>query len=134
MRILVVNWQDRLNPEAGGAEVHLHQIFGRLVARGHDVSLLVSGWESARGEEIVDGMRVVRTGTRYTFPLHVRRGYRSVVAAGGVFDVVVEDINKLLRRSGWTRLSWDWFPICSDRPRFSRRASPSLPLYGQLSA
>jgi len=95
VRILVVNWLDRLNPEAGGAEVHLHQIFGRLAARGHDVSLLVSSWESARGDEIVDGMRVVRTGTRYTFPLHVRRGYRSVVAAGGVFDVVVEDINKL---------------------------------------
>ena len=95
MRILVVNWQDRLNPEAGGAEVHLHQIFGRLAARGHDVSLLVSSWESARGEEVVDGMRVVRIGTRYTFPLHARRGYRSVVAAGGGFDVIVEDINKL---------------------------------------
>jgi len=30
VRLLVVNWQDRENPEAGGAEQHLHEIFGRL--------------------------------------------------------------------------------------------------------
>ena len=75
--------------------MHLHQIFGRLVARGHDVTMLVSGWESARREDIVDGMRVLRTGTRYTFPLYARRAYRSIVVAGEVFDVIVEDINKL---------------------------------------
>ena len=35
VRILLVNWQDHENPQAGGAEIHLHEIFGRLVARGH---------------------------------------------------------------------------------------------------
>ena len=30
MNILLVNWQDRENPHAGGAEVHLFEIFGRL--------------------------------------------------------------------------------------------------------
>src|ERR1041385_5642793 len=30
MRILLVNWQDRENPQGGGAEIHLHEIFGRL--------------------------------------------------------------------------------------------------------
>ena len=34
VRILLVNWQDRSNPQAGGAEVHLHEIFGRLAAAG----------------------------------------------------------------------------------------------------
>ena len=58
MRILVVNWQDRLNPEAGGAEVHLHEIFGRMASRGHHVSLLVSGWDGAPAEDVVDGMQV----------------------------------------------------------------------------
>ena len=28
-RILLVNWNDRTNPHAGGAEIHLHELFGR---------------------------------------------------------------------------------------------------------
>ena len=43
MRLLLVNWQDRENPQAGGAEIHLHEIFGRLAARGHEVTLLHRG-------------------------------------------------------------------------------------------
>ena len=31
---LAVNWRDIKNPEAGGAEVHLHEILSRLVALG----------------------------------------------------------------------------------------------------
>ena len=42
--IRVVNWQDRENPQAGGAEAHLHQVFGRLVAWGHSVTLLCSSF------------------------------------------------------------------------------------------
>jgi len=44
VRLLLVNWQDRDNPQAGGAEIHLHEIFGRLAARGHEVTLLCGGW------------------------------------------------------------------------------------------
>ena len=105
MRILVVNWQDRLNPEAGGAEVHLHEIFGRLASRGHEVSLLVSGWDGSPADETVDGMRVVRRGSRYTFPLHVRDGFRSITEGQKPFDILVEDINKLpLFTPFWTKL------------------------------
>jgi glycosyltransferase involved in cell wall biosynthesis len=94
VRILVVNWQDRLNPNAGGAEVHLHEIFARLAERGHAVTLLVSGWTDGMAEQEVDGMRVVRCGNRNTFPVHVVRRYRDLVAEHGGFDVMVEDINK----------------------------------------
>ena len=34
VNVLVVNWQDRENPQAGGAEIHLFEIFRRLAARG----------------------------------------------------------------------------------------------------
>ena len=62
MKILVLNWLDRENPQAGGAEVHLHEIFGRLVAWGHSVTLLCSGWPgSAPGVEL-DGIEVHRVG------------------------------------------------------------------------
>ena len=45
MNILIVNWQDRENPMAGGAEIHLHEIFGRLASRGHRVRLICFGVE-----------------------------------------------------------------------------------------
>ena len=47
MNILLVNWQDRENPHAGGAEIHLFEIFERLAARGHRVRLVCSGWEGS---------------------------------------------------------------------------------------
>ncbi len=104
MRVLVVNWQDRTNPWAGGAEVHLHEIFKRLVLWGHEVTLLVSGWPGARLEDEVDGMQVFRTGTRYTFPLFARLRFQDILAAGS-FDIVVEDINKLpLFTTLWSRI------------------------------
>ncbi len=96
MRILVVNWQDLANPQAGGAEIHVHEIFERLAVRGHEVTLLVSGWPGCEAESVSGGVRIVRVGGRYSFPLYARRGYDAICAEGSAeFDVVVEDINKL---------------------------------------
>ena len=105
LRILVVNWQDRCNPAAGGAEEHLHQVFGRLVERGHQVTLLCSGWGRCEPVADVDGIRVHRTGRRYTFsiagPLHYERSL-----ADQPFDVVVEDLNKVpMLAPLWSRAS-----------------------------
>jgi glycosyltransferase involved in cell wall biosynthesis len=94
MRILIVNWQDRLNPKAGGAEVHLHEIFGRLASRGHQVTLLASGWHGAPARETVDGMEIHRIGSRHTFSLAAPLYYRRTLKGLG-FDVLVEDLNKI---------------------------------------
>jgi glycosyltransferase involved in cell wall biosynthesis len=94
MKLLVVNWQDRLNPQAGGAETHLHEIFGRLARGGHDVTLLVSGWEGSPPRDTLDGMEVHRTGGRYTFSLAAPSYYRRRLRRNG-FDVIVEDLNKI---------------------------------------
>lgn len=94
MRILVVNWQDRENPQAGGAEVHLHEVFGRIAARGHQVDLLCSGFPGAESETVLDGIRVFRVGTRYTFPMHARACYDEGLARND-YDVVIEDLNKV---------------------------------------
>ena len=94
MRILLVNWNDRENPHAGGAEIHLHEIFGRLVQWGHGVDLVTSGWPGGARETVLDGMRVHRCGGRHTFGLHARGAVRRLLRAH-TYDVVVEDINKL---------------------------------------
>jgi glycosyltransferase involved in cell wall biosynthesis len=93
VRILVVNWQDRDNPLAGGAEIHLHEIFGRLAARGHDVKLLCGGWPESAPRTTLDGIEVYRVGTRHSFPFLARRFYREQLAGGA--DILVEDINKI---------------------------------------
>jgi glycosyltransferase involved in cell wall biosynthesis len=94
VKLLVVNWQDLANPQAGGAEVHLHEIFGRLAHRGHDVTLLCSGFPGARGLDEADGMRIHRTGGRHSFTLAAAPYYRRHLARER-FDVVVEDLNKV---------------------------------------
>ncbi len=93
MRILLVNWKDRENPHAGGAETHLHEIFGRL-ARDHTIDLITSGWPGAAPDAVLDGIRVHRYGGRHSFALHARRAVREWLRAER-YDVVVEDINKL---------------------------------------
>jgi len=94
LRLLLINWQDRENPQAGGAEVHLHAIFGRLAARGHDVRAVVGGWAGAPSRVTLDGIRIRRAGGRHTFPLRVRGIVREELA-GTPADLVIEDINKI---------------------------------------
>ncbi len=102
MRLLVINWQDRENPLAGGAETHLHEIFGRLTRQGFDVTLLCGGWPNAPATAELDGMHVHRAGTRYTFPFMARAAYRDLVRQQS-FDLIVEDINKVpLYTPRWT--------------------------------
>ena len=89
-----MNWQDAENPRAGGAEVHLHETFGRMAARGHEVTLLVSGFRGGALRAELDGMEIHRTGGRYTFSAHAPVYYRERLAPRR-FDVVVEDLNKV---------------------------------------
>jgi glycosyltransferase involved in cell wall biosynthesis len=93
MRILLVNWQDRENPLAGGAEIHLHEIFGRLASAGHEVTLLCGGWPGCPPQACLDGISVHRVGVRHSFPFVARKYYARHFA--GACDVLVEDVNKV---------------------------------------
>ena len=94
MKILVLNWLDRENPQSGGAEVHLHEIFRRLVEWGHSVTLLCSAWSGCERRATLDGIDVHRVGGRYTLSLAAPVYFRRRLRTEG-FDVVVEDLNKV---------------------------------------
>src|SRR5207249_10550717 len=94
VKLLLVNWNDRANPHAGGAEIHLHEIFGRLAGWGHVIDLVASGWPGSPPTAELDGLRVHRSGWRLSFALHARAAVRRLLRANA-YDVVVEDINKL---------------------------------------
>ena len=96
MRILLVNWNDRENPHAGGAEIHLHELFGRIAGWGHEVHLIASGWAGCAPRAVVDGIQVTRLGGRHSFALRARGAVRRALRERGRhFHVVIEDINKL---------------------------------------
>lgn len=94
MHLLVLNWQDKNHPQAGGAETHLHEIFGRIARMGHRVTLLSCGFDGAPANEILDGIHVIRRGCRssfnYTVPIWWRTQGRHLNP-----DIVVDDINKI---------------------------------------
>ncbi|MBI5464723.1 MAG: glycosyltransferase family 4 protein [Ignavibacteriales bacterium] len=94
MNILVFNWQDIRNPLGGGAEVHFHEIFKRLSTRGHRVTLFCCEVEELPSEETIDGIRVIREGSRNLFNFYVRRRYERQFRRER-FDVVVDDVNKI---------------------------------------
>jgi glycosyltransferase involved in cell wall biosynthesis len=96
VRVLLVNWQDRENPQAGGAEIHMHEIFGRLAAAGHEITLLCGGWPGCPPHARLDGIEIHRVGTRHTFPLLARRYIDRVFGdVAPSLDVLVEDVNKI---------------------------------------
>ena len=56
--------------------------------------LLCSGWPGAPAEELVDGIRVHRAGTRYGFALKGGGAFRALASRIDP-DVVLEDVNKI---------------------------------------
>ncbi len=94
MNILLVNWQDLRNPSAGGAEIHLFELFSRLAQRGHRVRLVCSGFKGAPTRELIEGIEVHRVGGRHSFALQGRAAVREALRREPA-DVLVDDINKL---------------------------------------
>jgi glycosyltransferase involved in cell wall biosynthesis len=98
-KILILNERDLRHPLAGGAEIHVFEIFSRLAARGHEVTLLCASFPGSVPEEDVDGVRVVRLANRYLYYGLVTRAARQEAAKG--YDVVVDTLNKLPFLSPW---------------------------------
>jgi glycosyltransferase involved in cell wall biosynthesis len=94
LHLVAVNWRDIRNPEAGGAEIHLHEILTRMVARGHRATLIATGWPGAPREEEVDGVRVIRRGAWWNANFVLPRAMRAFLRSEPA-DLVVEDINKI---------------------------------------
>lgn len=78
----------------GGAEIHVTEIFSRLVADGWGVTMACSRFEGGADRETVEGIEVRRLAGLSTYypraALECRRDTRA-----GRFDVVVECLNKL---------------------------------------
>jgi glycosyltransferase involved in cell wall biosynthesis len=92
LRILVFNWRCWLNPAMGGAEVFTREVARRWVKAGHEVTLFCSEFPNCKREEVVDGVRVVRAGGKYSVYWRAKKYYRERFSGEG-FDVVVDEVN-----------------------------------------
>ena len=93
LRILVVNWRDVANPEAGGAEAFTHEVTRRWAAWGHEITLLTSRFRGGRPTETIDGVQIRRVGAlrRGSFHLLVQRELSRLRG----YDVLIDEINTL---------------------------------------
>ena len=90
MDILIFNWKDVKNPNAGGAEVYTHEIMRRLADRGHNVALFTSKFKGCTASEVVDGVEIIREGNSYTVYLKARNFCKK---HSHKYDVVIDEIN-----------------------------------------
>jgi glycosyltransferase involved in cell wall biosynthesis len=104
-RVDVVAWRDLDDPEAGGSELHAHEVLSRWSAAGIDVRLWTSRVDGAAREIRRDGYRVSRRAGRYA--VFARTAFGGWSGQIGTGDAVVEIWN------GMPFLT----PLWSRRPR-----------------
>ncbi len=91
MKILWLTWKDRKHPLAGGAEVVNEALAERLVADGHHVKLIVSGFAGGQAREAINGYEVIRVGGRYSVYWKTYRYYKKHLQ--GWANLVIDEVN-----------------------------------------
>jgi len=92
LKVLVFNWRCWLNPEMGGAEVFTHEVLKRWAEVGHDITLFTSRFEDSSAEEVVERVRIVRQGGRFSVYWKAKKFYVNHFFKER-FDVVIDEIN-----------------------------------------
>lgn len=76
----------------GGAEVFTYEVAKRWVQNGHEVTWFTSEYPDSKKEEVVDGVRIVRAGGKYSVYRKARQYYKKRFSKEK-FDVVIDEIN-----------------------------------------
>lgn len=90
MHILWFNWRDIKNPDAGGAEVLTHEIMRRLAAEGHDVTLFAAEYFACLSTEVIDRVKIVRNGSKYTVYHKAVQYYKKY---SDNYNLIIDEIN-----------------------------------------
>ena len=90
MKILWLNWRDIKNPEAGGAEIYTHEIAKRLVRKGYEITLITSKFENCKTVEVIDGVKIIRLGGKYTV---YEKAERFCKRHSKEYDLIIDEIN-----------------------------------------
>jgi len=91
VKILVFNWKDLRNPDAGGAEVFCHEVARRWVEWGNEVTLFARAFEGSASEERIAGIDILRRGGKFSVYRQARRWYTQ--KGRGRYDVILDSVN-----------------------------------------
>lgn len=93
MKVLVVNWRDIKNPEAGGAEVYIDEILKRKPA-GWQVDFVAASFKGCEPTEDINGYHIIRIPNNFLFNFTFRRYWKKVLSRKG-YDLVVDVVSKI---------------------------------------
>jgi glycosyltransferase involved in cell wall biosynthesis len=91
--IVFFNWRDTANPEGGGSERYVEMMARGLVARGADVTVFCASHDQAPPDEVVDGVRFRRRGSK--LGIYVQGLLHLILRRFGRVDLVVDVQNGL---------------------------------------
>jgi hypothetical protein len=132
-RILLLNWRDLSNPQAGGAEEYAEQIARRFASAGALLTLFTSQYEGAPPYDWAREYLVVREGGRFGVYLAAARHLERY---GRRYDAVIDCQNGIplpkhcLRMNALEQVWWTVYPQVLFVPRgvhTLRAASPRGP-------
>lgn len=78
----------------GGAEIYTREVTKRWVQAGHEVTLFTAAFLGCKSEEVLDGVRVVRSGGRFTVYWQAKRHYKQRFSKEN-FDIVIDEVNTI---------------------------------------
>lgn len=90
MKVLWINHRDPKHPQAGGAEVRIHEIGKRLVQKGHSVKLICENWPGCKRHEFLDGIDIVRPPLSGRYTIHLITPF--LLNRFSDYDIVIDDI------------------------------------------
>jgi glycosyltransferase involved in cell wall biosynthesis/O-antigen/teichoic acid export membrane protein len=91
LRILILNWRDASHPNAGGAENFTHSVARCWIQEGHKVTLFCARIHGRPHFEHLDGLNIIRRGSRYSVYRDARKYY--LREGRGRYDLVIDEIN-----------------------------------------
>ena len=97
MNIVILNWRDLKNPDAGGAEQLTHEMAKRWVVLGHNVTQLSAGFTRVSKQETIDGVKIIPMGRWWS--VHLLAGIYYLLYLRKFADVVIDEVH--------------WFPFFS---------------------
>ncbi|MCX7881903.1 MAG: glycosyltransferase family 4 protein [Brevinematales bacterium] len=93
MKVLVVNWRDIFHPEAGGAEVHIHEILKRKPS-SWEVDFVSATFPGCSPREETPWYRILRLPNNFLFNFSFFFWWLCVGKKRG-YDLVIDDISKI---------------------------------------
>ena len=92
MKILIFSWRGPGHPNSGGAEISTHEHAKGWVKNGCEVTLFTSSYPTAKSEEVVDGVKIIRRG-RQVLGVHLEAFKWYLFNKHDRFDLVVDQFH-----------------------------------------